>query len=300
MYFLKSRIYIENRKIMYACRMIRNNLNMILKGDFGFAGRLQKNPLHHSWNTAWFNNDPYSLSVLIDWSMKQEFGADSDKCHVHDLTSRNETIFKSLLKFACRNKKELTYEYLESHAGYLNSLCPSFDTIIKTPLGNAEVRGIARSVWKFMQTRYTGSNKNGEGQYTDEQRKHSIENRTAKKWRNIHLFIEYQKMKIDLKTIASILHVTKKTIKNYIIILHTNLSVTNKTNSIASSHSADVPQNTENTNTANTTGVAKQREPPAPTKPPPIQRITDTVFQGIVAGRLLARTAAAGFAINTS
>lgn len=278
MYFFKSRIYTGRPKIMYAFQGIKNNLNKVLKGDFCFAGRLQKNPLHSAWNTIWFNNAPCPLSSLIDWSMKQE--SDTDSCRVHDFTSRNVTIFHSLLKYACRHNKELTYAVLNSHAEYLNSQIPVFDTIIKDPLGIVELRGIVRSVWKFMQTRYTGANKNGEGQYTDEQRKRSIEKRIAKKWRNIYLFIEYRKMKIESKTIARILGVTTKTIKNYAQAIRPTASA----NFVTPNPTSSSNQNPTSTN------YAKQHEPecaqqnkakPATPQPPLTRWITDTVFHRV-------------------
>lgn len=286
MYFLKSRLYRGNAKIMYAYQMVRDNLTRVLKGDFCFAGRLQKNPLHSCWNTVWFNNDPYLFSDLINWSMKQELDASGDSCRVHDFASRNETIFHSLLKYACRHNKELTYETIKTHAEYLNSLIPSeFDTKIKVPLGTAELLGIVRSVWKFMKTRYTGCSKNGEGQYTDEQRKKSIETRVVRKWRNIHLFVEYRKMKLGLDRIAEILGVTVKTIKNYASALRADPSSANL------SLFAGTPTFTDPSSTlTKTSGSAKQRASPAEqnaaaTPPPVLRMITDTVFQRI--GRLI-------------
>ncbi|MDR0682092.1 MAG: replication initiation protein [Dysgonamonadaceae bacterium] len=276
MYFLKSRLYRENAKIMYAYQMIKDNLNRILKGDFSFAGRLQKNPLHSCWNTTWFNNDPYPLTDLINWSMKQELDANGDSCRVHDFASRNETIFHSLLKYACRHNKGLTYEILESHARYLNNLIPTeFDTTIKVPLDITELLGIVRSVWKFMKTRYTGHSRKGEGQYTDEQRKKSIETRTAKKWQNIHRFIEYRKMKLSLNRIAELLNVTLKTIKNYASALHANSSFVNSSLFAGTFLTAD-PSFAPTKNA----GSAEQHAAAAPL-PPVLRMITDTVFQRI-------------------
>jgi hypothetical protein len=289
MYFLRSRVYRENSKIMYAYQMIKDNLNRVLKGDFSFAGRLQKNPLHPCWNAVWFNNDPYALTVLIDWSMKQELETTGDSCRVHDFTSRNETIFHSLLKYACRHNKELTYEILESHARYLNNLIPSeFDTTIKVPLDVVELRGIARSVWKFMKTRYTGRSGKGEGQYTDEQRKRSIETRIAKKWKNIHRFAEYRRMKLSRKRIAEILNVTIKTIKNYASALRYPSSADPSFFAGASfvSSSSPDPSSIILSRSANSGGYAKQQGGANTTRrrspmPLVLTRITDTVFQGV-------------------
>jgi hypothetical protein len=271
MYFLQSRLYRENAKIMYAYQRIRDSLNRILKGDFSFTGRLQKNPLHCCWNTVWFNNSPYRLTDLINWSMKQELDINESSCRVHDFTSRNETIFHSLLKYACRRNKELTYEILESQAVYLNTLIPSeFDTAIKTQLSFTEIRGITRSVWKFMKTRYMGSSGKGDGQYTDEQRKKSIETRSARKWKNIHKFAEYRKMKLGFKKIAEILGVTQKTIKNYLRAVRiTPILLTSPTHAL---------QVHASPNSAN---CSKQQADPLTTKPPVPRMTTDIVFHRV-------------------
>lgn len=274
MYFFRSRLYRGNAKIMYAYQMIKNNLNRTLKGDFCFAGRLQKNPLHSCWNAVWFNNDPYSLTDLINWSMKQETDIKEASCRVHDFTSRNETVFRSLLKYACRRNKELSYEMLESQAEYLNNLIPSeFDTAIKTPLGFTELRGIARSVWKFMKTRYTGRSENGGGQYSDEQRKKSIKTRVAKKWKNIYRFIAYRKMKLSFKEIAVKLGATQKTIKNYARAVKGSGNMLCSANAVRSYYSLKLTKNRNNYATNNTAT--------APRLPPVIRGITDTVFHRI-------------------
>lgn len=266
MYLLKSKVYTENAKIMYAFRMIKTSLNIILQGDFGFTGRLQKNPLHPAWDTTWFNNDPYPLSELIDWSIKQEIKFDSH--YEPDLTSRHMTIFDNLRKYAYRHSKELTYNDLESYAEYLNSLCPEFGTLIKYPLDAIELRSIVRSVWRFMQDRYTG--KGGLGQFSEDDRKKSSESRIDKKYRNIHLFIEYRKMGLSFERIASILHVTQKTIKNYASALHPNSSFPNSSSPNSS--------NPTPTSQANSEGCASC--PALPSAPYPFltPRITNTVF----------------------
>jgi hypothetical protein len=280
MYFLQSRVYRENAKIMYAYLMVKNNLNRTLKGDFSFAGRLQKNPLHPYWNAAWFNNAPYALTDLINWSREQDMEPTEDSCRVHDFSSRNETVFHSLLKYACRYNKELTYEILEAHAERLNNSIPSeFDTTIKIPLDSTELRGIARSVWKFMKTQYTRCFKRGEGQYTEEQRKRSIESRVTKKWKNIHRFIEYRKLKISFKRIAEILGVSLKTIKNYASALRPD-------SPYAGSSPAPDPTSGSSINYAyadrdKQTGAGQQHGFACHHTPPVFRWITDTVFHRI-------------------
>lgn len=287
MYFLQSRVYRENAKIMYAYQMIKDSLNRALKGDFSFAGRLQKNPLHPCWNATWFNNEPYILTDLIDWSMKQELEMDEGSRHVYDSSSRNETIFRGLLKYACRHNKGLTCETLETYAEYLNSLVPEFGTTIKTPLDPPELRCIVRSVWKFMKSRYTGRFKRGEGQYTDEQRERSIETRVARKWKNIHLFAEYRRMKLGSKRIAEILGVTIKTIKNYTSALRRGSSSADSTLSHDSTPGLAPTSNSSGATSAiGCADCAKQHDPARPPTPPTLRWITDTVFHRI--GGLLA------------
>jgi hypothetical protein len=252
--------------------MVRNTLNRVLHGDFGFTGRLQKNPLHPYWNTTWFNNDPYSLQELIDWAMRQEFNIDSH--YEPDPVSRHMTVFDNLRKYAYRHNRNLTYDDLKSQASYLNSKCPEFPTRIKYPMDIREVLSITSSIWRFMQTRYTG--RGGSSQYTDDHRKKSAETRIDKKWRNIHLFLEYRKMKLSLGQIAGLLHVTLKTIKNYKTIA-------------ASPSSPDSPNPSNPTNSSTTkssschsyggnTGYAKQDGLANRPLPSQYSWITNTVF----------------------
>jgi hypothetical protein len=272
MYLLKDKVYLGNAKIMYAFKMVKNSLNRILQADFGFTGRLQKNPLHPAWNTTWFNNDPYHLSELIDWSMQQEFDVDSH--YDPDPTSRHMTIFDALRKYAYRHNKNLIYDDMESHAKYLNSLCPEFGTILKSPLDIIELRSIVNSIWRFMQNRYTGEG--GSGNFSEDHRKKSIENRISKKWRNIRLFIEYRKMKLDFKTISDILRVTVKTIKNYALTLQ--LSPSLDPNSPNLSNPSSCPNHSSQ---HSYDGYAKQHGYSHRSLPPVLPMITNTVFHRI-------------------
>jgi hypothetical protein len=271
MYFLQSRVYVENSKIMYAYRMVKTTLNRILQGDFGFAGRLQKNPLHPAWNTTWFNNDPYYLSDLIEWSMQQELPP-FESHYETDLSSRNETIFDALRKYAYIHNKDLTHENLESYAKYLNSLCHTFGTTIKSPLGDTELRSIIKSVWRFMQNRYTSEKGST---YTNEDRKRSIEKRVENKWRNIHLFIEYRKMKLSSKRIASILGVTERTIRNYALALRPDSSDSSSPSSKFSNLSNPIDSAPT---LSSSTNHAKHHASSCSPLPPESVGITETVF----------------------
>ena len=195
-----------------AFRMVQENLVTAWGGDRGYANHLMKNPLHPHWITHEIRNEGYSLQELITWSVKQDFGIKPEKRRhidesVENPKGRNCTLFDLARNYAYKNK-ERSYNALYSFAEERNRKGYT-STAIKEPLSEKEVSTIVESVWGFMQS-YDG--KGGWGQYTDEQRKKSLETRREKMWNRRRRLIEYRKMKLSLKTITDILSVSRTTI----------------------------------------------------------------------------------------
>lgn len=216
MYFLKDRLYIGNQRVMFAYQQIRANLTRILNADLSFAGRLQKNPLHPYWETTWFNCDPYPLTDLINWSMKQETGVEAPSFQTNPI-GRHMTIFDALRKYAYKHKKDLSLESLRFHAEQLNLRCPEFNTFHKSPLDKTELYSISDSIYRFMKFRYTGVG--GIGQYTDTHRRLSAQVRTQKMWIRIYRFLWLKKLKVSISNLHTVLCVTKRTIRNYCVLV---------------------------------------------------------------------------------
>ena len=204
-------------KAEHAFKYIQKNLTLAWGGDEGYTNHLMKNPLHPHWITHEIWNEGYSLQELIAWSVKQDFGIKPEKRRhidesVENPRGRNCTLFDLMREYAYRNK-ERSYDALYKFASERNEKGYKIPRK-KNPMEDKEVSTIVESVHGFMQG-YTG--KGGWGQqYTDEQRKKSLETRRVRKWNRIHRFIEYRKMKLSLKEIAKKLEISRKTLYQYI------------------------------------------------------------------------------------
>jgi hypothetical protein len=215
-YLLPCPVYRNGRKAEFVYGKVRETLTNAWRGDRGYNNHLMKNPLHPHWITAQIRQDGYSLEELIHWSEKQEFEK-GPSLYSEDPLGRNCTLFALTRQYAISlyRRGELSEDALYDFAKNRND-CGYSDTTIKDPLPNGEVRSIVKSVYKFMQCKYTGE---GGGYYTEEDRKKALETRQTQMWNKIHRFIEYKKMKLPLKRIAGILKLSLKTLYRYIKLL---------------------------------------------------------------------------------
>jgi hypothetical protein len=215
-YLLPCPVYRNGRKAEFAYNKVLETLTKAWRGDMGYNNHLMKNPLHPYWITSPLRENGYSLEELIRWSEKQEFEGEPS-LYSEDPLGRNCTLFALTRQYAISlyRRGELSEDVLYDFAKNRND-CGYSDTIIKDPLPDGEVRSIVKSVYKFMNRKYTGK---GGGCYTDEDRKKSLQTRQTRMWNRIHRFIEYRKMGLPLKQITDILRISLKTLYCYLKLL---------------------------------------------------------------------------------
>jgi len=130
-----------------------------LQADSGYAGLIVKNPLHPSWRTEWQAVRPYSLEDLdaeLDFEDKRpelvvanEIGA-----------GRNVTVFREARQIAYREAVSIIRSsgHIADHAKFaarVTDLARGLNQQFDFPMRDAEVRGIARSIAKWVARHFT-------------------------------------------------------------------------------------------------------------------------------------------------
>lgn len=135
---------------------VRRAMTNALDGDFGYSNYMVKNPLHPRWRTMWFTYHKYTLEQLAE-----PFDALELRRIVRPLEAANEgrntTLFDALRHMAYRDfltfKKnggsgKDFFDIIEQYGCELNKL-------FAPPLPLSEVRSTARSVAKWVSSRFT-------------------------------------------------------------------------------------------------------------------------------------------------
>lgn len=143
-----------------------------LAADPAYNGLLIKNPLHPDWRTLWLAQRPYSLEELNDYldpadkrrppRIEQEFGA-----------GRNCTVFEQGRRLAYQAAlKHLKSGIGEAFDREVLAICMSLNCF-ECPLRHGEIRGIAKSIAKFVRRKFSA------GEFSQIQRA-----RVQKRWQN--------------------------------------------------------------------------------------------------------------------
>jgi hypothetical protein len=119
-----------------------------LQADQAYSGISTKNPLHPHWRTTWLRDETYTLTELascLDHEDKVKFPTMAGEFGY----GRNCAMFETLRKIAYREYKgsqEALFDLMMKLGRGLNTECVS-------PMSTAEVRGIARSIsrWVYKQ-----------------------------------------------------------------------------------------------------------------------------------------------------
>lgn len=124
-----------------------------LGGDPSFAACITKNPLHSMWDTHELYGDTYELGELAEWVDLSRKRKKASQIITEDVSGRNQYLFDELRKWAYKHYREarkhpypVWLEQCLTRAMALNGF--------EQPLGRSEVACIARSVAKFVYTRY--------------------------------------------------------------------------------------------------------------------------------------------------
>jgi DNA-binding CsgD family transcriptional regulator len=121
-------------------------------GDPGYSGLVTKNPLHPDWVTKWLHPNLYELSDLkaaLGEFMPPAGWQTRHKPLVGE--GRNVSLFKNLALASYR----LVRHYWDNSEGFYQALLTAASEAnakFAEPLSDAEVRGIARSVHKWITT----------------------------------------------------------------------------------------------------------------------------------------------------
>ena len=128
---------------------VHRGLTMALKADPGYSGTLVKNPLHKAWEAHVLRESPYTLAEL---SRYVDLGIPVGVT-VTDF-GRNCSIFHQLRHWAYRNcERASSYESFLTECTIVASGYNTF----AMPLSRTEIQGIAKSVAKWVWSRYEGS-----------------------------------------------------------------------------------------------------------------------------------------------
>lgn len=126
-----------------------------LDADRGYAGLVAKNPLHPRWRVEWRTSAPYSLEVLAGWLSKEDMRPDLVRASFG--LGRNCAIFDQLRAFAYREVLAFKRSGRTSEAWRqrLSDVAWGMNGQFADPLGDLEVRGIAKSVAKWTWKHFT-------------------------------------------------------------------------------------------------------------------------------------------------
>ncbi len=137
---------------------VESALRDALDGDISYGGPLAKNPLHTRWLVQQWQQEPYTLDWLTDYQGIDLKPYQDKRTRLPDYgLGRNVNTFNALRLWAYRH-------VLQAHAGHFSAWldecierakwCNAQPAIrepakIRTPLGEREIRGIAKSVARW-------------------------------------------------------------------------------------------------------------------------------------------------------
>lgn len=128
-----------------------------LGADRSYSGFLTKNPIHSDWDVDWNSDRGYPLAELNDVLESEDKRWFPKNSEAVEGFGRNDSLFDATRKFAYRHvlkyKKESKTE--ESFMEFLVSYALVENQLFSSPLWMPEVRGIVRSVARFVWARFT-------------------------------------------------------------------------------------------------------------------------------------------------
>lgn len=132
---------------------IEYSLSQLLDADQSYAGLISKNPLHEHWHTIQRRDELWSLSELADWlDLPSKLPR---KATVYGL-GRNCSIFDTVRKWAY--KEVLKYRLASNNTTFLQAVkqaCSKVNSSFPTPLPEAEISAIAKSIAAWVWDKYT-------------------------------------------------------------------------------------------------------------------------------------------------
>lgn len=145
----------SSRRAMRFFEDVERGFTYKLGADPAYASFLSKNPLSTQWETSWQAVIPYHLETLNDYLTR----ADKRKAPKREgsVFGRNSTIFDAMRGIAYRQWRDFKKRG-ESVECFSDMLCKAVDHINRgfpASLSHAEVKGIARSVGKWVWEKFS-------------------------------------------------------------------------------------------------------------------------------------------------
>lgn len=156
-----------------------------LRADAAYGGLITKNPLNPHWRTAWGYSEPYTLDELADWL--PALPKLSTRRAAASGLGRNVALFEALRLWAY--KARVKYAEQAAWAAAVQAQAAALNQYAE-PLPPAEVRATARSVAKWVWTRFGAgaygqrfiARQTAKGQKSGLARQAAAMNRTAELW----------------------------------------------------------------------------------------------------------------------
>lgn len=133
---------------------VENGLCELLKADRGYSGLISKNPFHDDWDTWFIHNRGYTLNELDDWVQDSCYIKSKAYSETYGL-GRNCSVFELLKQWAYRSYRQFNYksqgwyDACLAQANHFNN-----DVCVENPLGYTELKGIAKSVSKWVEAHF--------------------------------------------------------------------------------------------------------------------------------------------------
>ena len=136
------------------CNAVWKGMRRDLKADPGYTGLMVKNPFNAQWRTVVLRSRPYRLAEL---AAHLDLDDNSD-CDIRDNPDgRNCTLFDSIRYWAYRSVKD--YSDRESFKLALSDELDRLNQSLRNPLPGRETNDIAKSVSRWVWTKYDGCGK---------------------------------------------------------------------------------------------------------------------------------------------
>jgi hypothetical protein len=140
----------SSRKAMKFYEDVERGMTHRLGADQAYAGFLSKNPLSSCWETDWQAVRPYQLDTLND----ALDASDKRKSLIREpsSTGRNVTLFDAVRAMAYKHclKFKKAGKTLAEFAAMLRDVAEGLNSTFPIPLFHAEIKGIVRSVSKWV------------------------------------------------------------------------------------------------------------------------------------------------------
>lgn len=142
----------KNQRPLRYLHAIESGFKELLEADQGYTGTLTKNPLHRDWRTLWGPVKSYDLAYLADFVDLKRHSPRQDVKVTEVGVGRNVTLFNFTRAWAYRAVRRFEVQAHWNDAVYERCMARNSDFV--TPMNTGEVKLIARSIAKWVWSRF--------------------------------------------------------------------------------------------------------------------------------------------------